>query len=89
MAEAVYLLCAVTSATCALMLMRQHLQLRPKRRGRLLVWSSLCFLGLALANAVLFVDLVVLPSVDLASMRAGIGAVSLVALVVGLIWELE
>ena len=53
MAETVYLLCAGTSAACALVLLRAH-----HRTGtRLLLWSGLCFVGLALNNAVLVLDL--------------------------------
>jgi hypothetical protein len=85
MAEAVYVLCAVTSLACAGMLLRTYL-----RRGtRVLLWSSLCFVGLAANNAILFVDLVVLPRVDLSAPRAVCGAAAVLVLVVGLIWDLE
>ena len=53
MAELVYGLCALTSAGCAALLFQGY-----RRSGtRLLFWSSLCFAGLALNNALLFVDL--------------------------------
>lgn len=85
MAEAVYFLCALTSLGCAGMLLRTYL-----RRGtRVLLWSSLCFVGLAANNAILFVDLVVLPNVDLSALRAVCGAAAVLVLVVGLIWDLE
>ncbi|HZR22383.1 MAG TPA: DUF5985 family protein [Vicinamibacterales bacterium] len=85
MAEAVYLLCAMTSGGCAIALLRTYLQ----RRTRLLLWSSLGFIGLALNNAILFADLVVLPTVDLSFARALVGAVATVLLLVGLVWDLE
>jgi hypothetical protein len=85
-AEAVYLLCAVTSAGCALALLRTY----RRRRTGILLWSSLCFIGLSLNNALLFLDLVILPTtVDLALARAAVGAASMLTLVAGLIWSIE
>jgi Family of unknown function (DUF5985) len=89
MAEAVYLLCALTSAGCAVLLLRRYRQVRARHGGGLLLWSSLCFSGLAVSNAILFVDLVLFPSVDLSLIRAAVGALSSVVLVIGLIWELD
>lgn len=88
-AEIVYLLCALTSAACAVLLLRQHRLVRTKRRAGLLIWSTVCFVGLAISNAVLFVDLVVFPNVDLSLVRAAAGAVATLTLVIGLVWELE
>jgi hypothetical protein len=86
MPEAVYLLCAVTSAGCAAALLRTYV----RRRSRLLLWSSLCFLGLAANNALLFIDLVLLPAaVDLLLWRSAFGAIGSLTLVVGLIWDGE
>jgi hydrogenase/urease accessory protein HupE len=84
-AEAVYLLCALTSAGCAIALLRTYV----RRRTRLLLWSSLGFVGLAVNNALLFLDLVVLPSVDLSVLRAVVGAAATMILVAGLIWDVE
>jgi hypothetical protein len=84
MAEAVYLLCAITSALCAVLLLRSYL----KTRTRLLLWTSLCFVGLFINNVLLVVDLVLLPmSIDLAVLRSGVAAVAGLVLVLGLIWE--
>ncbi len=88
MAEAVYLLCAATSAGCAFMLWRQFRQIK-RYRGTLLLWSSICFSGLAVSNAILFIDLVVVPATDLSLIRAGVGATSVTLLVMALIWALE
>jgi hypothetical protein len=66
------------------------LLLRGYSRGkqRLLLWSGLCFAGLALSNLLVFVDLVVLPvQVDLYPLRLAVAAVSMVVLVWALIWE--
>ena len=83
MAEIVYLLCAVTSLTCAVLLVRGY----RRQRHRLFLWSSLCFIGLALNNILLFVDLVVLPDYDLAMARSIPAALGLMTLLCGLIWE--
>jgi len=82
-AEAVYVLCALTSVVCAVLLFRGY----RASRTRLLFWSSACFAGLALHNVVLFLDLVVLPDVDLFYVRTGIALVSMLALLYGLVWE--
>lgn len=49
MPELVYGLCAVTSFACAALLLRGY----RASRARLLLWSALCFLGLAVSDAIL------------------------------------
>jgi hypothetical protein len=83
MAELVYLLCAATSALCALLLVRSY----RRSRSRLLMWSCLCFVGLALNNVLLVVDLVLVESVDLSYLRQGTALASMSLLVIGLVWE--
>ncbi len=85
MAELTYLLCAATSVLCAVLLLRGYL----RTRTRLLMWSTLCFIGLALNNILLFLDLVVFPGpdIDLRLERSGSALISLALLVIGLIWE--
>ena len=83
MAEVVYLLCALTSTFCALLQVRSY----SRQRTRLLLWSSACFVGLALNNVMLFVDLVVVPDLDLSVLRTGSALVAVLMLLVGLIWE--
>lgn len=83
MAETIYLLCAATSLAAALLLFRMWRQ----RGTRLLLWSCLCFGGLALNNVILFVDLEVVPSVDLMLLRTGTVLASVAVLLFGLIWE--
>jgi uncharacterized protein DUF5985 len=84
MAELVYALCACTSACCAWLLIRQY----RRARLRLLLWTSLCFVGLALNNCLLFIDLVVVPDVDLSLLRTITALVAMCLMVFGLIWEL-
>jgi hypothetical protein len=84
MAEAVYLLCMFTSLFCALLLLRSY----RASRSRLLFWSTVCFFGLAINNALLVVDLVILPtSVDLGITRGAVALVAFLALLGGLVWE--
>ena len=85
MAEAVYLLCAATSGACALLLLRAY-----HRTGtRLLLWSSLCFVGLTLNNALLVVDLIMVPDVDLSTWRLVPAVAGVALLLYGLVWESE
>jgi hypothetical protein len=83
MAQTVYLLCAVTSAVCAAMLIRSFL----RTRVRLLLWTSLCFAGLALNNTLLFIDLVIVPFADLSLLRTSLALGAMLILLFGLIWE--
>jgi multidrug transporter EmrE-like cation transporter len=84
MPETVYLLCAATSATCAILLLRGY----RRQRSRLLLWSSLCFVLLALNNILLFIDLIVVPaSVDLSLWRGATALAGVSVLLFGLIWE--
>jgi hypothetical protein len=52
-----------------------------------LLWSSACFIGLALNNALLVIDLMVVPQIDLSVVRTAVAAVAMFLLLVGLIWE--
>ena len=84
MGEVVYILCAVTSLACAVLLVRAYL----KSRSPLLLWSSVCFVGLFVNNVVLVVDVVLMTNeVDLLLVRDLTNTSSVVALVIGLIWS--
>jgi hypothetical protein len=83
MAETVYLLCALTSVTCAWLLLRTW----SRRRLRLLLWAGLCFVGLAINNIILFVDLVIVPGTDLDLWRSGVALMAMGLLLYGLVWE--
>lgn len=76
MAEAVYLLCAVTSLVCASLLVRSY----RRSRMKLILWTSLCFMGLAVNNVLLFIDLAIIPEdADLRILRnlTGVGALAI------------
>lgn len=83
MADAVYILSALTSLACAALLLNGW-----RNNGmRLLLWAGLCFAGLALNNVVLFVDQAVVPDIDLSPLRAGTALLGLSLLLFGLVWE--
>lgn len=82
MAEAIYILCALTSIVCTVLLVRGY----RASRVRLLFWSAWCFAGLALNNLLLIVDLNV-PVIDLEIWRAIPAVLGVLALVYGLVWE--
>lgn len=85
MATAVYALCALTSLGCALLLVRGY----RTGRARLLLWSALCFSGLALNNLLLFIDLRVIPEVDLSVWRSIPAVVGVGLLLYGLVWDAD
>ena len=81
----VYVIGACTSAACATLLMRGYV----RGRKRLLLWSGLCFAGLAISNLLIFVDLVLIPEVDLYPYRLATTTLAMLLLLYGLIWESE
>ena len=83
MAEAVYLLCALTSVVCAALLVRSYVV----HRTRLLMWSTACFVGMAFNNVLMFVDLVMVPEIDLSLLRSATALVAVSLLLIGLLWE--
>jgi hypothetical protein len=83
MATLVYALCALASLLCTALLVRGYLE----SRARLLLWASLCFAGLALNNVLLFVDLRVVPAVDLSVWRSFPALVGVALLIYGLVWD--
>jgi hypothetical protein len=86
MAAIIYVLGTLTTLLCSIMLLRGYL----KGRRKLLLWSGLCFAGLTLSNALLFVDLVLLSdTVSLHVLRLGTAAVAMTLLLYGLVWESE
>jgi hypothetical protein len=83
--QVVYLLCALTSFACAWLLLRGY----RRSRTRLLLWSSLSFAAFTANNALLFIDLVLVPDVDLSLVRASFSLLGVMILVGGLVWEGE
>lgn len=85
MASAVYILGFLVTLTCGVLLSRAY----AVGRKRLLLWSAICFFGLAISNFLVFLDLVLLPNVDLYPARLITAALAMVILLYGLIWEGE
>ncbi len=84
MAEITYFLCAATGMFAAMLLLVTY----RRRRTGLLLWSAFGFIGIALNNTLMFVDLVLMPStLDLAIARAAVAAAAMLVLTIGLIVE--
>jgi Family of unknown function (DUF5985) len=84
LAAAVYVLCALTSLACAVLLLRGY----QTRRVRLLLWSGLAFVGFTVGNIMLVVDrLVVGPEMDLAIWRSVPVLAGLAVLIYGMVWD--
>lgn len=84
MPEIVYVLCALTSVFCAGLLWRSYRH----NKTRLMMWSTLCFVGFAINNAMLVVDLMIFPDgADLSLVRAGTAVASVLLLLIGLTLE--
>lgn len=81
----VYILCLATCVACAGLLVRSWF----KTRTRLLLWTAISFVFLAINNSFLLADALLFPEYDLTGVRlvAALTAVSI--LVFGLIWEAE
>lgn len=82
-APAVYILGCLVTLSCGVLLARAY----TAARKRLLLWSALCFFGLAVSNLLVFVDLVLLPNVDLYLLRLLVATGAMLMLLYGLIWE--
>ena len=79
----VYLLCALASLLCAVLLARGY----RATRLPLLFWAALCFSVLVATNSLLFLDLIIFPQVNLAPWRSSLTLVALCLLLYGLIFD--
>lgn len=84
MAPFVFILSTLTALACAVLLLRAY----ARTKTRLLLFSGICFAGLSLNNAMVFVDLVVTPpTLSLVWLRTAIAIASLLVLIGGLVWD--
>lgn len=83
----VYVLCLLTSGACAWLLGRSY----SRSKAPLLLWSSICFIFLALNNLLLVLDLVIWPSpeVDLRLPRLILALAASCSLLFGFICKIE
>lgn len=84
MATIVYSLCCIASIACAYALLKCYI----RARSHILFWSGICFIGLALNNILLVIDLVILAEgPDLYLLRTFPLFTGLILLIYGMIWE--
>lgn len=81
----VNILGTLTVGLCALLLLRAFARVRKP----LLLWCGLCFAGLTISNALLIVDLYMLPDFNLYPQRLLVAAASMFAMLYGLIFKSE
>lgn len=79
----VYTLCFATSTMCAYLLGRSF----HRTRSRLLFWSALCFVLLAVVNFLVVLDMLVYPDVDLRPLRLALSLAAVSVLLLGFIWD--
>jgi hypothetical protein len=81
-----FLLAALTSFGCMVLLLRAY----ARTRARLLLWSGLCFIFLTANNVLLFFDTVVFPvAFDLRPYRLVAALAGIACLLYAFIWEAE
>jgi uncharacterized protein DUF5985 len=78
-----FLIAALTSLACMVLLFRAYIQTRVS----ILLWSALCFVGQTVNSIALFVDLVVLPDADLRMIRLSAALIGMLFLLYGFIRE--
>ena len=81
----VYGLCFATSTLCAWLLGRSF----RRSRSRLLFWSALCFVLLAVVNFIVVLDMLVYPDIDFRPVRLWLSLVAVSVLLFGFIWDEE
>jgi hypothetical protein len=79
----IYALCALTSATCAVLLLRSYVA----SRYRLLLWAGICFVGVTLNNLLVIADKFLFPDTELLTWRLAVALVAVLFLVYGLIFD--
>ena len=83
MAEAVYILCFLTSSAVAWLLFRAYL----RSRAPVLFWSALGFVGLALNNLIVIFDVIIFPDIPLTPYRNIPALLGMMLMLYGLVWN--
>jgi uncharacterized protein DUF5985 len=81
----IYLLCFFSSGLCAYLLNRSF----SRSRERLLLWSAICFALLSVNNLLVFIDIILLPEIDLTLLRSLASLAAVATLLYGFIWEMD
>ena len=81
----VYTLCFATSALCAYLLGRSF----GRTRSRLLFWSALCFILLAVVNFIVVLDMLVYPDISFRLARLWLSLAAVAVQLFGFIWDEE
>ena len=79
----VYILCTITALASAILLARSAW----RGGGRLLFWSAVAFVGMALNNVLLYVDALAGPTVDWSVYPNVVALASAAVLLYALIWD--
>ncbi|MGH7087291.1 MAG: DUF5985 family protein [Stellaceae bacterium] len=82
----VYFLCCIVSILAMWLVYRSY----RRTPTRLLLWSSLAFVALAINNFLLFIDVIILPTqISLLAPRHAAALIAVALLLYGFIWEAE
>jgi hypothetical protein len=81
----VYLLCFLGSSLCAYLLVSGF----RRSNEKLLLWSAICFCLLAFNNLLVFLDIIVLPDLNLTILRSLSSLAAVSVLIYGFVWEIE
>ncbi len=81
----VYILCALTSLICAILLFRSYRSVQT----RMIFWTALCFFLIFVNNILMILDTVVFPgpAIDLSPYRLATSIVAGVSITYGLVWD--
>lgn len=84
-ASIMYLMCGATSLLCAVLLTATY----RRNRTRFLLFSSICFSGLAISNMLLCIDLILFPQLNLLPFRQCLSLAAYFSLLWGFVWEIR
>ncbi|MEP6883581.1 MAG: DUF5985 family protein [Gammaproteobacteria bacterium] len=83
MIQTMYALCALVSVACAAFSLQQYLA----NGSKFLRWATLCFMGLAVNNILIYLDDILHRGGDFFMWRAAAALAGMTAFIYGLIWD--
>lgn len=83
MAPYIYALCALTSLTCTILLLRSYRD----SRYRLLLWAGLCFAALTVNNLLMVTDKIIFSQDTMLTPRLIVALIAVGLLLYGLIFD--